>query len=541
MFAEIRHLKLAVWIILLLSGTLRLSAGHFVPAYIGNGYNHMYFVILDARIGEIYYQSGDEIAIYDDTVCCGIGTLTSEIKYEESIYLMITASAYSGLGEADGFSEGHPVQIRCWSRVAQREDVATLTFLDRNTGVPLVSAPVFESSSTVFVKLQVDNHAPVADAGESRTVEEGEVVTLDGRGSSDADGDVLTYRWIAPAGIVLSSSVAVQPTFTAPAVDQSTDYTFTLIVSDGITDSAPSAVSITVMPAASVNHAPVADAGESRTVEEGEVVTLDGRGSSDADGDALTYRWIAPGGIVLSSSVAVQPAFTAPAVDQSTDYTFTLIVSDGITDSAPSAVSITVMPAASVNHAPVADAGESRTVEEGEVVTLDGRGSSDADGDALTYRWIAPAGIVLSSSVAVQPTFTAPAVDQSTDYTFTLIVSDGNQESDASQVTIFVKDIISFSEVVREERTVEAYPNPFLGEVNIGIQGEERDIFVIRIYNSSGICINRRTLDTHSDGRVVYIWNGTTESGDKVSPGLYYCVIYTKEGMKKSVTRIIKK
>ena len=349
MFAEIRHLKLAVWIILLLSGTLRLSAGHFVPAYIGNGYNHMYFVILDARIGEIYYQSGDEIAIYDDTVCCGIGTLTSEIKYEESIYLMITASAYSGLGEADGFSEGHPVQIRCWSRVAQREDVATLTFLDRNTGVPLVSAPVFESSSTVFVKLQVDNHAPVADAGESRTVEEGEVVTLDGRGSSDADGDVLTYRWIAPAGIVLSSSVAVQPTFTAPAVDQSTDYTFTLIVSDG------------------------------------------------------------------------------------------------------------------------------------------------------------------------------------------------NQESDASQVTIFVKDIISFSEVVREERTVEAYPNPFLGEVNIGIQGEERDIFVIRIYNSSGICINRRTLDTHSDGRVVYIWNGTTESGDKVSPGLYYCVIYTKEGMKKSVTRIIKK
>jgi len=276
-------------------------------------------------------------------------------------------------------------------------------------------------------------------------------------------------------------------------------------------------------------------------VEEGEVVTLDGRGSSDADGDALTYRWIAPAGIVLSSSVAVQPAFTAPAVDQSTDYTFTLIVSDGITDSAPSAVSITVMPAASVSHAPVADAGESRTVEEGEVVTLDGRGSSDADGDALTYRWIAPAGIVLSSSVAVQPTFTAPAVDQSTDYTFTLIVSDGNQESDASQVTIFVKDIISFSEVVREERTVEAYPNPFLGEVNIGIQGEERDIFVIRIYNSSGICINRRTLDTHSDGRVVYIWNGTTESGDKVSPGLYYCVIYTKEGMKKSVTRIIKK
>ena len=62
------------------------------------------------------------------------------------------------------------------------------------------------------------NTPPVADAGSDQTVSPGTTVTLDGSGSSDADGDTLTYAWMQTAGtaVTLSSATAVSPTFTSP-------------------------------------------------------------------------------------------------------------------------------------------------------------------------------------------------------------------------------------------------------------------------------------------------------------------------------------
>jgi hypothetical protein len=71
-------------------------------------------------------------------------------------------------------------------------------------------------------------------------------VTLDGSQSTDANNDQLTYKWTAPSGITLSSTTIAKPTFTAPEVSQDTQFTFGLVVNDGLVNSDPVTVKVTV-------------------------------------------------------------------------------------------------------------------------------------------------------------------------------------------------------------------------------------------------------------------------------------------------------
>ncbi len=78
-------------------------------------------------------------------------------------------------------------------------------------------------------------HGPHADAGDDQTVASAAAVTLDGSGSSDADGLPLTYAWTQTAGTTVSLTGAdtATPTFTAPTVTEITMLEFQLSVSDG--------------------------------------------------------------------------------------------------------------------------------------------------------------------------------------------------------------------------------------------------------------------------------------------------------------------
>ena len=59
---------------------------------------------------------------------------------------------------------------------------------------------------------------PTAYAGVDTTVNEGDTLILDGSGSSDPDGDIVTYLWSQMSGpsVTLSSDTAQSPTFVAP-------------------------------------------------------------------------------------------------------------------------------------------------------------------------------------------------------------------------------------------------------------------------------------------------------------------------------------
>ena len=90
------------------------------------------------------------------------------------------------------------------------------------------------------------NATPVANAGGAQNVLVGNVVTLNGRGSSDANGDTLTYMWTGsgPPGssATLIGANTVAPTFTA---DVAGTYVISLVVRDGKASSVPATVTIT--------------------------------------------------------------------------------------------------------------------------------------------------------------------------------------------------------------------------------------------------------------------------------------------------------
>ena len=140
------------------------------------------------------------------------------------------------------------------------------------------------------------NNAPVAVAGPNQNVLVGATVELDGSGSLDADGDLLSYSWSftsKPAGSTAQLSYIdgvaddPAPTFVAdvPGV-----YVIGLVVGDGKAYSTTQA-SVTVT-AALGNVAPVASAGDDVSTVVGTAVNLSGALSSDANvGDTLTYAW----------------------------------------------------------------------------------------------------------------------------------------------------------------------------------------------------------------------------------------------------------
>ncbi|ASK34569.1 hypothetical protein CEK62_09320 [Alcanivorax sp. N3-2A] len=295
--------------------------------------------------------------------------------------------------------------------------------------------------ASITVTATQQNSAPVAIAGPDQSVATGNSVTLDGRDSSDADQDTLTYRWsiaAKPTGSAaeLQGADTVSPTFTA---DLDGEYRLALIVNDGVVDSTTDEVIVT---ASTANSAPVAKAGADKNVTEGDTVTLDGSQSLDADDDTLSYQWhfvSRPDGsnATLSGEDTATPSFNA---DVAGDFVVALVVNDGQQDSDADNVAIT---AAQANSAPVAAAGTDQAVKAGDTVTLDGSGSQDADGDLLSYQWqfvSRPDGsqASLSDSSAVAPTFVA---DLPGAYVVSLTVNDGEADSTSARITITATEV----------------------------------------------------------------------------------------------------
>jgi hypothetical protein len=236
---------------------------------------------------------------------------------------------------------------------------------------------------------QLKDVVPIADAGQDQIINEGETVFLNGSGSIDPDGILLSYSWkqtpLNPS-ITLSGADTAVWSFTAPSVSSDTIFPFQLEVVDNkglsstdvtnivikdipstaipenpinYADTLSSDRNISPLPAhppsptsTSINNRPlvpeqgqshaivaqtlVANAGPDQKVIEEEDVALTGSSSgaisSTIDG-GFRYSWIQTDGesVDLEDSDTANASFEAPSiqeVDGTATLTFMLTVED---------------------------------------------------------------------------------------------------------------------------------------------------------------------------------------------------------------------
>jgi chitodextrinase len=194
-----------------------------------------------------------------------------------------------------------------------------------------------------------DNRPPTAAVSDDQMVSEFDLVTLDGRGSSDPDADDLTYEWTQTDGTDVSLDLRESgaPEFIAPRVQQEdVDLVFELVVDDGELSSEPVETTITVSNATG-NSPPEATIQGDDEVEVGTRVILDGSRSVDPDGDAITFEWSQEEGpgLDLDDVDGDHLAVAVEDLEAGTVLSFGLIVNDGLANSPLAVHEITVIEA----------------------------------------------------------------------------------------------------------------------------------------------------------------------------------------------------
>ena len=296
-----------------------------------------------------------------------------------------------------------------------------------------------KQTSTDKILISSNNIRPKAQAGVDELVNTGDEVQLDGTASSDTKGTSLNYSWSfikKPIGSVaeIKSRRAKRPRFT---VDKAGDYEIELELSDGLLSNKNRVLISTLNIPPQVEIAkPVAPALSKALSLKAEVLDDDLNNQSD-EGRKVTYKWSVLSAPVGDSSYSFSnpnskdTSFTALRPG---DYVLQLIADD------EEFYGVDTVLLSYGNQAPVAKTGRNiPNAITNKKVDLNGSGSTDPEGKALSYEWsfdLKPQGsMAVIGDAKKQQAFFMP--DKTGVYRVALTVSDGFLSSkDVIKVTV---------------------------------------------------------------------------------------------------------
>src|SRR3984885_377499 len=287
---------------------------------------------------------------------------------------------------------------------------------------------------------------PVASTGGPYNGHIGSAISFNAGGSSDPQGEPLTnYAWNFGDGTT-GSGVSPSHTYTAAGA-----YSVSLTVTDtsNLSSSATTTASITA-------QAPVPNAGGPYTAGPNVAVTFNGSGSSDPQGEGLTYAW------------SVGDGATGNGVNPKHTYTATGNYSISLTVTNPSDLSSTATTSASIAfQPPVPNVGGPYVGVPNVAVTFNGGGSTDPQGEALTYAWnfgdgatgtgVSPShtytaagnyfvSLTVTNSTNLSSTVTTTAAIETTGPALSGTVQSGTQPVSAAHVHLFAANISGYGQ-----------------------------------------------------------------------------------------------
>ena len=318
------------------------------------------------------------------------------------------------------------------------------------------------------------NHAPAATAQSVTTSEDtAKSITLSG---TDVENSSLTYSIVTQPAHGTLTGTAQNRTYT-PAANYNGNDSFTFKVNDGIVDSAPATISITIT---AVNDTPVATAQSVTTSEDtAKSITLSG---TDVENSSLTYSIVTQPAHGILTGTAPNITYT-PAANYNGSDSFTFKVNDGTANSAPATVSITIT---AVNDAPVATAQSVTTSEDAaKSITLSG---TDVENSSLTYSIATQPAHGTLTGTAQNRTYT-PAANYNGNDSFTFKVNDGTVYSAPATITITVYGVdTSAPSVTGLSPEADTFPVPLNNLITLHIvdtgKGVNDNSSTIRISNN---------------------------------------------------------
>jgi len=348
--------------------------------------------------------------------------------------------------------------------------------------------------ATVDIHVVCVNNAPVAD-NDSKSTDEDTPVNVDvqandSAGPSNEDQTLITFNISNPANgtatINLNGTVTYAPDLNFFGTD-----TFDYVVCDngGLCDTAT--VTITVNP---VNDAPVADAGDSYSGNEGAAIAMGNASASDPDaGDTLTYAWSVNSTLCsFNNASALNPNLTC---SDNGSYTATLKVSDG-TGSVSSDASVTIN-----NVAPTASLGNNGPIDEGSSATVSFSGTFDPSSNDTTagfhYAFDCNGGLLAAATYASSgmSASTSCAFADNGSQTVSAKIMDKDGGSNEYTTTVVVNNVA-----------------PTLGAISVNMAMVQINTAI----NTSANFTDPGTLDTHS---ATWDWGDTNTSTDSVAQG----------------------